>query len=586
MFLSFLVIVVRLWNLQVTHGETYKEISTNNRVRKIILAAPRGNIYDRQGKVLADTRPSYDLTVFLEDIEDTEPLAKSLAPLIYMEEEKIKSRLDKAISNRARLPYIPYTLKKDLSLSEIVKIEEENFDLPGVTISAIPIRNYTYGGMTSHLLGYIGKVNKREYEELKEKGYQKWDIVGKLGVEKALETELRGIHGGKQVQIDNRNLLDTVLGKKDPLQGNDVYLTIDIDLQKKIVESFGEYKGACVLINTRTGEVLSYISRPGFDSNLFATGDSAIGKLFIDERHPLVDRVISGEYAPGSTFKPIVALGALKEKVIDEKTSVLCTGVFSFGGMRFKCWKKYGHGEVNLNVSLEQSCNVFYYNAGKEMGWKPIFEVGKLFGFGKKTGIILEGEKNGILPSESWKRRRLGEPWYKGESINYSIGQGYLLVTPLQIAVYAAALANRGTILEPVIEKMVVGDDGTPIHKGEPRIRGKMELNKDLIALIRKGMFSVVNSKRGTGRRARLKEQDIKVAGKTGTAQASEKGMRINHSWFMSFAPYDDPIVACIVLVENTDSGAKFAAPIAHVALKAYFEKYPYPKKDKEQKSL
>ncbi|MBN1522779.1 MAG: penicillin-binding protein 2 [Candidatus Aureabacteria bacterium] len=583
-FLCMVIIVSRLWNLQITHGEEYREISKNNQVRKIILTAPRGNIYDRNGVVLADTRPSYDLTVFLEDVDDVEPLAEALAPIIQIDKEDIKSRLQKAMTDRMRLPYIPYTLKKDLDLSEIIRIEEINFELPGVSISPVPIRHYTHDGLTAHVVGYIGKISRSEYETLGEKGYLQWDTIGKTGAEKSFEEYLKGVHGGKQVQIDNRNLLVSVLGKKDPVQGNDVYLTIDVEIQKKIIEAFGEYKGVCILMNARTGEILSYVSRPGFDPNVFATGDASISQLFVDENHPLVDRVISGEYAPGSTFKPVVALAALKNRIIDDKTSVLCTGVFTFGGIRFKCWKRYGHGEVNLNTSLEQSCNVFYYNIGKEIGWEPIYETGRLFGFGSPTGFIFEGEKSGILPSEDWKKAKLGEPWYKGESINYSIGQGYLLVTPLQMAVYAAALGNRGTILRPFVEKRIVGNDGVLIDQGKAEYRKNLNLNEQSLEWVRHGLYCVVNSKKGTGRRASLlKELNIEVSGKTGTAQAAEGGERINHSWFMSYAPSGNPVVACIVLVERKDSGAQYAAPIAHVALKAYFEKYPLPQEAPSQ---
>ena len=581
-FLAFVVILFRLWNLQITHGMMYRELSTNNRVRRVILAAPRGKIFDRNGVVLADTRPSYDLTIFLEDLEDMKGLSKRLAPIIDRTEEEVLKKLQRAVSDRGRLPYIPYTLKKDLSLKEVIQIEEINFDLPGVSIATVPIRHYPYADLTAHLIGYIGKINKKEYSEQKDKGYFRWDIIGKSGVEKTKEKYLRGAHGGKQVQINNRNLLDKILGKKDPVKGHDLYLTIDIDIQKKVGEAFDDYRGACMMMDVRTGEVLTYISRPSFDPNYFSTGDPAISRLFVDKTYPLIDRIINGEYAPGSTFKPIVALAGLREKVVDSSTSVLCTGVFRFGGIRFKCWKKYGHGEVNLDVSLEQSCNVYYYNIGKEIGWKPIFEMGKLFGFGKKTGIELTGEKKGILPSESWKRKKIGEPWYKGESINYSIGQGYLLITPAQLGVYAAALANRGILLTPVIEKKVIDNNGSVMFEASSAPGKKIDINLEDLALVRHGMYSVVHGKKGTGRRAKLKELGILMAGKTGTAQASEDGMRINHSWFISFAPYDDPVVACIVLVEHTDSGAKFASPIAHAALKAYFEKNPVPKKEEK----
>ncbi|MCK5707413.1 MAG: penicillin-binding protein 2 [Candidatus Aureabacteria bacterium] len=583
-FLMFLVLVLRIWNLQIIHGEEYRELSKNNRVRKIVLPAPRGNIYDRNGKLLADTRPSYNLTVFLEDIKDIEKLSKSLAPLVDMESKKISSLLEKATSDKRRLPYLPFALKKDLSLEEIIKVEEVGFDLPGVSIAPVPIRNYLYKDITAHLIGYIGRVNKKQYNDLKDSGYFRWDEIGKIGAEQAFEKYLRGTHGGKQVQINNRNLLDKVLGEKDPLQGMDLYLTIDIDIQKKITEAFEDHRGACVLMNAKTGEILSYVSRPSYDPNWFSTGSRKIGTLFIDEAYPLVDRIISGEYAPGSTFKPVVALAALKEEIINKQTSILCNGVFRFGGMRFKCWKKYGHGEVNLNTSLEQSCNVFYYNIGKEIGWKPIHDTGKNLGFGKLTGIILKGEKRGILPSEGWKRKRIGEPWYKGETINYSIGQGYLLVTPLQLALYTTALANREKLFKPIIEKEILDGDGSVVHKKDPEIMSNINIDIDDLGLVRQGLYSVVSGKRGTGRRVSLKKEfEIEVAGKTGTAQASEKGKKINHSLFICFAPYDDPIVACAVLVEYTDSGAKYASPIARVALKSYFEKYPYVKKEEAE---
>lgn len=587
MFCVFMFLAFNFWKVQIRQGAKYAKLAKRNRIRRVIIPARRGNIYDRNDQLLTENRPSYNVTITKEDFHENEDiLIEKLSPILGMSAKQMV----KAIDSDKNLRYMPSKLAVDISLEQMVAIEEYSPSLPGVIIEVAPVRYYRYGSYLSHLLGKVGMISDKQYKKLKDRGYILDDIVGKSGVEEVYDQYLRGQHGGMQVQVNNRSFFDEIINIREAVPGNNLHLTIDKRVQDALEEAYEKHTGAAVVMNPNTGEVYGMISKPDFDPNIYVTEKSRKAlSLYLGEDAPKAEefselnKAIAGEFPSGSVFKIIVALAALKEKAISAAKSFYCNGAYRLGKRTiFKCWKKTGHGDVDVFHSLKQSCNVFYYNLGKMIGYVPIYEMAKSFGLGEKTGIEIKGERKGINPNEAWKRQRLGESWYGGDSINLSIGQGYLLVTPIQICTMISAVANGGTLYIPYTVSKVTSPEGEEIESFSPQPKRIIELNKDELAIVKEGLWQVVNDRRGTAKKARLK--DVEVAGKTGTIQVKVKGKKTTHAWFACYAPAKNPEIAIALLVEYGRSGGGAAAPLAHKVLESYFYKPKVEKdEDKEQ---
>ena len=465
--------------------------------------------------------------------------------------------------------------------------------LPGIHIKAEPLRNYVFKSLASHTLGYLGEISKKRLKNHKDPSYKQGDFIGKNGLENVYESVLRGEKGYKEVEVDVSGRELIALRKLPPQSGNNLVLTLDVRIQQELEKAMvatetDDMRGSVVVMKVQTGEVIAITSNPSFDPNKFAAGISPNNwnELITDEWHPLQNRSIHGQYPPGSTYKIVTALAGLEEGVIKPDTSIFCPGHFKLGRGRYRCWKKSGHGSVNLHDALVQSCDVYFYTLGHRMGIDTLALYAKKFGFGTPAGIGLSREKSGLVPSTQWKLKNRKKAWLLGETISASIGQGYNLVTPLQQANMMAAVANGGMLLKPYIIKRIEEPGGTTIKEFFPEIRGQIAGSSENLEVIRKALRDVVNGVRGTGKRSRLK--NIIVSGKTGTVQVVrmksneelEKENEVpykyrDHAWFVAFAPYEKPEIAVAVLVEHGGHGGTTAAPIAKKIFKKYFKLYP-----------
>ena len=570
--------VVRLWHLQVTEGEKYRYLSENNRIRLKRVHATRGTILDRRGQILVDNRPSFDLVLVQEDTNDVEGTLVSVARLLGTDIGSFEAAITAA---RNRPPFEEVILSRDLDWESIAKIETHQFELPGVSVQVGPRRTYPFGAAAAHLLGYVGEVNQQELST--RKGYHLGDLIGKAGAERYWESDLRGIDGGQQVEVDAVGRRLRVLSEVDEIPGNTLVLTLDRDLQLAAEDAMADREGAVVALDARNGEVLAMVSRPAFDPNLFARGikGKEWNALVQDRKRPLNSKAVQGTYPPGSTFKVIMAAAALEEGVITPFTSIFCGGGIWFGNRTFRCWRKGGHGSMNVHEALVRSCDVFFYQVGQRLGVDAIAEYSHRFGLGAPSGITLEHESGGTIPSSAWKRQRFGEPWYPGETLSVAIGQGYVTTTPLQLANMIAAVANGGTVYRPQFVKRVETSDGSLVFEQGPERARELGFKQSTLLQIRQALSDVVNTSRGTGSNARL--ATIEVAGKTGTAQASKAGgerskqhgwlrEKRDHAWFVAFAPVTAPEIAIAVLAEHAgEHGGTAAAPIARKVLARYF---------------
>jgi len=574
----FALTFARLWHLQVSAGEEYRSLSEHNRIRLKRVRATRGTILDRNHNIVVDNRPSFDLVLVPEDAHDVPATIASLSRLLGPEVGDLSAIVAAA---RNRPPFEDVVLVRDLDWERIVKIETHQFELPGVSVQVGPRRTYPFGQMAAHLLGYVGEVNQQEREA--RRGYHLGDLIGKAGAERYWENYLRGVDGGQQVEVDSVGRKLRVLSEVDETPGNSLVLTIDRDLQQVAEQAMEGHDGSVVALDPRTGEILAMVSRPSFDPNVFARGIRlAEWKALVDDKkRPLNSKSVQGTYPPGSTYKVVMAAAALEEGVITPFTSIFCGGGLYFGNRTFRCWRASGHGSVNVHEALVRSCDVFFYQIGQRLGVDTIAEYSHRFGLGAPTGITLEHESGGIIPSSAWKRQRFGEPWYPGETLSIAIGQGYVTTTPLQMASVMATIANGGVVYRPKFVKRVEGTDGTTLLEEEPEAVRDVGFKKSTLLQIREAMSDTVNSKRGTGSNAKL--PGIEVGGKTGTAQASRAGgdktsqrgwarEKRDHAWFIAFAPVDNPEIAIAVLAEHSGQhGGTAAAPIARKVLAHFF---------------
>ncbi|MGM0654996.1 MAG: penicillin-binding protein 2 [Thermodesulfobacteriota bacterium] len=575
----FGVLFLRLVYLQMIHGEEYRRLSTTNCVRLKSIKSSRGLIYDRNHNLLVDNRPAFDLTIVLEDAKPLKQTLERLAEMTGDSYEDLMATIKKA--GRAAF-YKPLVLKRDITRDLLAVIEAHQFDLPGIHIDVEPTRNYIHKKAAAHLIGYLGEINKEELASGKFPNVRSGDSIGRYGVEKSFEMDLQGKRGGHQVEVDVNGRVIKILKTVEPVSGKDLVLTMDLSLQQKAEGLLGENDGAVVALDPSNGDVLVMASSPSFDQNDFIGGISTEKwqALRDDPGRPMNNKAIQAEYPPASTYKTITALAGLEENVIDRNASFFCPGFYRFGNRRYHCWNRYGHGHLSVVDAIAQSCDVFFYQTGEKIGVDALARYAHGSGLGRLTGIHLAHERPGLIPTSAWKKKRFKERWQAGETLSISIGQGFNLVTPLQMAVFISAVGNNGTLYRPRLVKSVQDAKGQVIREIESDITGGLPASQKNLAIVRQGLLEVVHGNRGTARRIRL--PGIQIAGKTGTAQVfsrkagekfDNKKLRRtlqDHAWFVCYAPAQNPRIAIAVIIEHGEHGSSAAAPVAKELIHAY----------------
>lgn len=563
-----LVIILRLYYLQVFQADKYKMLADENRISTRLLLPPRGVIYDRNGIMIASNRQNFQAMIVAEqtpNVQKTLDAFKKIMPLSEDEEAKIKKDL------RRNRSFVPIKIKDNLSWEEVAKIQLNAPELQGIYIDEGLSRDYPFGESMAHILGYVSSVSEKEAKSDDDPLLQVPEFkIGKSGIEKLFEKELRGKGGSLKLEVNAYGRIMKEIERIEGLPGKSLSLTIDARLQKTAYEAFGEESGAAVVLDVHTGEVLAFVSAPSYDPNAMAKGlSSKEWKELVDnERNPLSNKAISGQYSPGSTFKTIVALAALESGIVHPETRFFCSGQMFLGNHAFHCWRRHGHGHLNIVEALMHSCDIFFYETAQRIGIERIAEMSRRFGLGQKTDIGLENEKTGLIPDKEWKRRRFGEAWQQGETVISGIGQGYILITPLQLATMTARIANGGYEVKPTFTKVT---DKSAIKK--------INISSEYLDIVKQGMYDVVNVPGGTAYRSHFNIDGQEMAGKTGSTQVrritmKERQTRVlrqdelpwkyrDHALFIAFAPYDSPRYAVAVLVEHGGGGASVAAPIA-----------------------
>jgi penicillin-binding protein 2 len=582
--LAMCALLFRLWFMQIVESDYYRELAQGNRIRVVPQEAPRGIIYDRNGTILAYNRPAFNIQLIPEDAPD---LDKTLRNLSIVTGYSYKDLWETLQENRTPYKFKPLVLLQDIGRKTADLVETYQEDLPGITVAVEPMRLYPTAYITSHVIGYVGQITKPQLKALPISKVRSGRIVGHAGIELVENRTLIGTDGGKQVEVDHVGRELRVLGQPvDPLPGSDLYLTLDIGLQQYVKTLMAGKTGVAIVMRTGTGEILSMNSFPDFDPNMFVSriDEETWEKITHGDQELLINKAIQGTYPPGSTFKMLIALAGLDLGIIKPDTELSCPGYYRVGHDIRYCWRRGGHGEVNVVRAIAQSCNVFFYQVGLQVGVDEIERYARMFGFGEATGLELDSEKSGLLPTRRWKERTVKERWYDGETLHLSIGQGFLSVTPIQLLAYVNAIANRGLWVQPSLVRRVVASDGSVVLSEDqlPHRTRLLPLSRDHLVLVQEGMWAAVNGAGGTARRAQ--SQLVEIAGKTGTSQVIGRRMRTQeegldeddslqpHSLFVAFAPRQDPEISVLVLVEHGKSGGEMAAPIGKRIVEYYFQ--------------
>ncbi len=560
--ICFVILIISLWYLQMIKGEEFKERAIENCIRSLVEDAPRGRIYDRQEKLLVTNRPAVVVSIIPAEVDDLEELSERLSRIIGISPEKISQ----TVKNYRENPFKPVKILDDCNTNKVVEIEERKNELKGVVLEVKPRRDYLYHDFAAHSLGYVGEIDKEELQQFGNPKFQGGDIIGKAGLEKYYDDILRGEKGGKEVEVDALGQEVATLLYQKPIPGEDLVLTINKDLQLYGENLLFGKKGSIIISDPNNGEILALVNRPSFSPNIFANGISSSDwqRLSSNTEYPLTNRSVQGVYSPGSIFKVVTAVAALEEGITDRKRKIYCPGSFELVGQVFTCWKETGHGSLSVVDAIAHSCNVYFYTLGKDLGIERFNKYMQKFGLGEKTGIDLPAEAIGIIPSAQWKQREVKEIWFPGDTINLSIGQGYLLLTPLQVHNIITAVTAEGEIYKLHLVKRIVSADGNTVKEIKPEIYRKLNFSPDTFKIVKEGLRQTILT--GTGWRANIKE--LAVAGKTGTAQNPQGE---THAWFIGFAPYENPEVCITVFLENGGEGGEAAAPIARAMLEKYF---------------
>lgn len=578
MAIPFAAIIWRLWDLQVKNGNTYKELSKGNRIRLKSTPAPRGIIYDRNGVILAKNIPAYILNLVREDVPDIPKVLNKISLTLQIPLKDMERELQ-AQQKTAR--FNPIQIYQDLTMRQIALIETYQEEFPGISIEVSPRRYYPLLKTGAHIFGYMNQITKAQLKNLPRNKMKSARIIGQEGIEAVYNKYLIGTDGGKQVEVNSIGReIKTYPNQIEPVPGNDLVLSIDSDLQKEVERIMGDRKGSVIVMNPHNGEVLTMASLPAFDPNEFSQGLSIKRwrELRNHPEHILNNKCIGGGYSPGSTFKMVVAAAALEEKIITPETEIKCEGYFRLKRAIMHCWKRSGHGLLNVAQAIENSCNVFFYKVSMELGIDKIKEYADAFGLGKNTGVDLLHENSGLVPDSDWKMRRFNKEWQRGETPIVAIGQGFLTVTPLQLLNYVNVIANGGFLIRPRIAKHIINTSiqGNNSKNGSqiletPIIKNKVDIAPDTLAILKKGMELNVQGNDGTGKHARSRV--VSVAGKTGTTQVVSYQTReeirkahgdvseefYNHAWFVGFAPVENPLIASVVMIEHGRAGRNAA---------------------------
>ena len=574
LFLVVALLGLRLWHLQVREGPYYRDLSENNRTRQVLLEPARGLIYDRHGVLLANNVPSFSLYVTLEEVKDRELLIGQLSELLGLDPALIRKKLT---GKGGKL--LPRKVKDRMTLRDAVLIESHRLELPGVMVQVESQRNYPGGITAAHLLGYVGEISAEQLERPEFAGLHQGSVVGQYGVEKSFDRHVRGQAGQKNVEVDAHGNEKQEVVVEQPQAGSDLYLTIDVRLQKVAEELLGVEYGAIVALDPTNGDILAMASRPGFDPNVLSrelTPKQWV-EIVQDEGRPLNNRASQGQYPPGSTFKVPMAVAALETKTMAPSSTVSCNGGYQFGNRIYRDWKASGHGAVALHEALVHSCDVYFYTVGQRMGIDVMAEYGKEFGLGLATGVELPSERAGIMPSTAWKQKAKNAPWLPGETVSAAIGQGYVTVTPLQMASLIGTVANDGVNYRPRLVRAVMDRTIGTVQELPTVPRGKIKAKPETFRLVKEALADVVT--KGTATRA--KSSLVTIGGKTGTAQVAAlrtgpeesipKKFR-DHAWFVAFAPVESPKIAVAVLAEHMGHGGSAAAPLAKELIETYIK--------------
>jgi penicillin-binding protein 2 len=572
----FAALAICFWVLQVVQHEKYMKLADSNYQRTLSLRAPRGVLFDRNGKVLVENRNSYTISIIREDTKDMARTVSAVSRVLGLEVAAVQEIVER---NRREPSYRPIAIVQDASLEQVAAIMARKYEFPEISIEQVPTRKYPADALAAHLFGYVGEADERQVKEL---GMARGAIVGMHGVEKVYNAMLMGQDGAKRVIVNSVGREIDELDQQDPTEGRRVQLTIDYDLQKAAEDGFRHagFNGAALIMDPRTGEVLVHASLPAYDPNDFAGGiDSATyASLITDPLRPLTNRVLQGRYSPGSTFKIVVAAAAMEEGVATPDTRIYCGGGATFFGRYTRCHLRGGHGSIDMRHALEKSCNVYFYTLGNMLGVDRIYKWAEKLGLTGRTGIDLPNEQASLVPNTEWKRRTTGEPWYPGETISVAIGQGQVNVTPASLAVMIATVANNGRRVTPrVVRAVDEGDGWVPVKP--PAVADPTSFKPETFRALVEGLWMVVNAS-GTGGRARIPGRD--VSGKTGTAQVISNEGRArargtgrdlrDHGWFVFFAPRDNPEIAGVIYGEHNEHGY-LGAPIAKHVIETYFAK-------------
>jgi len=567
-FVLFGFLMFRLVNMQIFNGQYYEGLSRNNRLRIIDIEAPRGKILDRNGIILADNRPAYNIMVMPQDISDADAVSSRIAGLLQVNAGEIRKKIDEATPK----PYDPVCIARDISFDHVAIIESEIFTLPGVSIEAVPERDYVYEELASHILGFLGEISKKGLTAYKEGDYAIGDLIGKSGIELICEERLRGAKGKRIFEVDALGRKIHVLDEHLPDAGETVTLTIDKRLQLIASNSLGKKAGAVVAIVPSTGEILAMVSSPTFDPNMFVSPmtKEMWKEIIEDPMHPLENRALRGQYPPGSIFKIAVSFAALSTHAIDPEEELNCPGDYTLGANTYRCWKTQGHQDVDMIKAIRESCDVYFYKLGEALGIDVISQFAQELGFGRPTGIELSDEVSGLIPTRQWKLKRFNTSWKPGETIITAIGQGFTLVTPLQVAKAMSSIVNGGRLYTP---KILISSD-TVLEK-------EFDIGLDDIDIIKTGMREVVEGKLGTARG--IRDPMFSIGGKTGTAQVV-RGVKSrlmdesdlpykhrDHAWFFGFSPVENPEILVVAVGEHGGHGGSIAAPVVRDVIKGYY---------------
>ncbi|HEX6776132.1 MAG TPA: penicillin-binding protein 2 [Methylomirabilota bacterium] len=563
---AFVGLLGQLWYLQVLEGGKLQEMSERNRIRVRPVAAPRGILFDRNGLALVDNRPAFTLSLIPREIDDRDTVMARLSVLLKIPMRELEEALERVPPDSFR----PVRVRRGLTLDEVTKVEERKLELPGVVVEVEPERVYPTSTFAAHLLGYVREVSD---DQMKQGRYRRGDMIGQSGLERLLDEYLRGRDGGERIEVDALGRPVQVMRREEPDPGAQVITTVDRRIQEAAERAMVGRSGAVIVMDPRNGDVLAMTSSPAFELDRL-TGNldkEEWLKVIRDPLTPLMNRALQSQYAPGSVFKVVVAAAGLQEGSLTPMDRMYCNGEFHLGNWTFKDWKEGGHGHVDTRTALIHSCNIFFYQAGLKVGPAAIARYSEAFGLGSPSGIDLGGEKAGLVPFLDGRRRIDGRKWQAGDTVNMSIGQGQVLVTPMQVARMMSAVANGGVLWRPRLVQRVERVDGSLAYSSSSKMTGRVDLSPIVWAFLRQALSGVVNEG-GTGGAARI--PGVEVAGKTGTAQSvnkSDSAKGQDHAWFASFAPAQDPEVVVVVLVERGGKGGQVAAPIARQIYQAIF---------------